>query len=264
MIATQKTGAGNEREQALLKGRRILVADDSPAIRFVAAAALRSLGAIVQEVSDGIQAIAMVGTGAFDLVLMDVQMPRLDGIEATCVIRASGMEHLPIVALTGSNRAEQDACLSAGMDAVVQKPFTQSALVSQVISCLGGAGQLIDTRPGEIEAGNSFFSPELVNELFAGDTAFMKRMLSIAVQELPMVAQQMREAYTYGQMEHVGKLAHRIRPCISGLGIAALPEKLLQIEAMAAGTVNARSLNGLIAGVTDEMEMIARQIIKAQ
>jgi CheY-like chemotaxis protein len=258
MIPIQQSGSGavNEEGKGLLYGRHVLVADDSPAIRYVAASALRSQGAIVQETSDGRQAIALVTSGNFDLVLMDVQMPRIDGLDATRKLRAEGFNKLPILALTASSAAEHQDCLAAGMDDVIQKPFTRASLISQVLHCLEEAGGAGDS------AASSIFSIEALESLCGGDTAFMKRLLGIAVQELPFAANQMRFAYDNGDMEHVARVAHRVRPCVEGLRITALPEKLLEIEDLSASKTDNIRLSQLINSVANELEKIARQIIK--
>src|SRR5512139_3220893 len=96
-------------------GRRILLAEDNPISRAVALELLRVPGLSVEAVGDGAAAVAAVGRGQVDLVLMDVQMPGMGGLEATQALRAAGAT-LPIVAMTGNTDAQDHAaCLAAGM-----------------------------------------------------------------------------------------------------------------------------------------------------
>lgn len=108
--------------------RSILVADDDPMNRLVAEESLKYLGADVVAVASGSQAVEAATRGTFDLLLMDVHMPDMSGIEATMRLRAAeradGRPRTPIVALTASATVkDQQSCLDAGMDAVLTKPY---------------------------------------------------------------------------------------------------------------------------------------------
>lgn len=268
MIPVQNTAArpGHQTRKGLLSDRRILIADDSAAIRFVAATALRAQGAIVHEVGNGKEAIAVGLTHTFSLVLMDVQMPLVDGFAATQRLRQAGLDELPILALTGTSEDEFETCITAGMNDIIPKPFTQSLLLSKVLSCLGCATAEIVAKEYSKSALDEsvLFSTESLLGICGGDIGFVRRMLSIAVQELPFAAQQMRVAYANGYLDQVAKLAHRVRPCVEGLGIAGLPAKLLRTEALIAERANAMYVGPFVSAIADELEQIARCIIAAQ
>ncbi len=120
---------------------RVLVVDDHPVNREVARIMLEALGCVVVEVGDGQEALDTVPGQAFDLVLMDVRMPRMDGLEATRRIRAlAGPEALlPIVAMTADAMPEDVArCLGAGMNAHLAKPISQVTLFAAVTRALAG------------------------------------------------------------------------------------------------------------------------------
>jgi signal transduction histidine kinase/CheY-like chemotaxis protein len=117
-------------------GRRILVAEDSAVNQTVVRTMLAKQGYEVTVVDDGAAAVDAYAGGSFDLVLMDIQMPRLDGITATKQIRsleASSGRHVPIVALT-ANAFEEDRkrCLAAGMDDFIAKPFRLDVLMQTI------------------------------------------------------------------------------------------------------------------------------------
>jgi signal transduction histidine kinase/CheY-like chemotaxis protein len=109
---------------------RILLAEDNAVNMEVATAMLRSLGCEVSAVSDGARAVAACREGDFDLVLMDCQMPQLDGFGATRAIRAEEQgDRIPIVALTAhAMQFDRESCLDAGMDDYVSKPFSKDDL----------------------------------------------------------------------------------------------------------------------------------------
>jgi len=106
-------------------GLRILIAEDNPVNQRLAVKVLERMGCIVTIANDGSEAIKLHRANEFDAILMDVQMPVLDGLAATKRIRAQTIRpKIPIIALTANAlMSDQDACLSAGMDAFIPKPF---------------------------------------------------------------------------------------------------------------------------------------------
>jgi len=119
----------------------VLVVDDHPVNREVARIMLEAFGCVVVEAGDGQEALDAVPTRAFDLVLMDVRMPRMDGLEATRRIRAlpGPVAALPIVAMTADAMPEDVArCLGSGMNAHLAKPISQATLFAAVNRALGG------------------------------------------------------------------------------------------------------------------------------
>ena len=123
---------------------RVLAAEDNEVNRRVLAAFLEPLGADLVIACDGEEALEAFERGPFDLVLMDIQMPRLDGVEATKAIRArereSGANPTRIVALTANAMAHQvETCLNAGMDDHLAKPLTQAALLRLIADAAKGA-----------------------------------------------------------------------------------------------------------------------------
>lgn len=107
---------------------RVLLAEDNPVNRKIAVAMLERIGCSVDVVGDGEAAVNQIRTASYDLVLMDCQMPVLDGFDATRAIREqereTGAGRIPIIALTASAlTGDREACLAAGMDDYIAKPF---------------------------------------------------------------------------------------------------------------------------------------------
>lgn len=114
-------------------GLHLLLAEDNPVNQMVALMVLEKLGYTVDMVDDGMKAVEAVRNGQYALVLMDCQMPKMDGFEATDVIRSaeasSGGKHIPIVAMTASAmEGDRDKCLAAGMDDYITKPINIAQL----------------------------------------------------------------------------------------------------------------------------------------
>ncbi|MCW5798956.1 MAG: PAS domain S-box protein [Nitrospira sp.] len=131
---------------------RILVAEDSPVNREVAVGMLEILGYQVEMAENGRQALELAARSQFDLVLMDCQMPEMDGFTATGEIRrreaASGLQRLTIIALTANAmQGDREQCLAAGMDDYLTKPYTQMQLQAVVQKWLDKQGSVQITPP---------------------------------------------------------------------------------------------------------------------
>ncbi len=123
---------------------RVLVVDDHPANREVARLMLAPTGAEIVEACDGVEAVEMAGVQSFDLILMDVRMPRMDGLAATRAIRAldAPFNAVPILAVTADAMPEDaDRCLSAGMDGHLAKPITHTALYAAIDRVMAGSDE---------------------------------------------------------------------------------------------------------------------------
>ena len=138
--ATSRTASRRGKKEPLLEGAEILLVEDNPVIQEVVCSMIANLGGTVELVDNGREALNATLARDFDLVLMDCQMPIMDGYEATRAIRGSyqaldraepgqGRKRATIVAMTANAMAgDREKCLAAGMDDYVSKPFTQDEL----------------------------------------------------------------------------------------------------------------------------------------
>jgi PAS domain S-box-containing protein len=124
-------------DQALLKDKKILLVEDNKVNRLIATTILSQFGIQITEAVNGEIAANILRTNTFDLVLMDMQMPVMDGITATIMIRKEISTTLPIIALTAhALLAEQNRCLEAGMNDFLSKPFTEEKLMDIILKHL--------------------------------------------------------------------------------------------------------------------------------
>jgi CheY-like chemotaxis protein len=120
-----------------LAGARILVAEDSPDVQLLMKTILMVRGAEVEVAGNGLEAVEMAFAGDYDLVLMDVQMPVMDGLDATRALRKQGFAK-PIVALTAhAMKEERDRCFEAGCDGHLPKPSSHATIYETITSLLG-------------------------------------------------------------------------------------------------------------------------------
>ncbi|MCG2758933.1 MAG: response regulator [Desulfobacteraceae bacterium] len=135
-----------------LEGIRVLVAEDNPTNQEIALAILEGAGMSAEVVKNGKEAVEAVYRSHFDAVLMDIQMPEMDGYEATKIIRQdSRFTSLPIIAMTAhAMKGDEERCLEAGMDAYVSKPINQDRLFRTLLHSL--KSQQISVQDIEPEA----------------------------------------------------------------------------------------------------------------
>jgi CheY-like chemotaxis protein len=127
-------------QRAVTAGLNILLAEDNRVNQMVAKRLLEKRGHMVLVANNGLEAVSMLGQGRFDLVLMDIQMPEMDGITATTCIRemesAKGC-HIPIIAMTAhAMKGDRERYLAAGMDGYVSKPFKGPELAEAILDAL--------------------------------------------------------------------------------------------------------------------------------
>jgi len=139
---------------------KVLLVEDNPINQKVATEILRLGGIEPKGAENGLEAVAAVESGHFDLVLMDIQMPEMDGLEATRVIRRElGLSDLPIIAMTAhATEGDRDKCLTAGMDDYVSKPIDPELLFQAIGNAVDGGGDHhvpISREPAERHAADA-------------------------------------------------------------------------------------------------------------
>ncbi len=241
----------------LLRGGIVLVADDCPVSRLVAVAGLTRWGAVVREAVDGRGALALAAACPFDFMLLDVQMPLMDGLTATRAIRSAGFEGGIFALSAGGRPQEGAACLAAGMDGVLLKPFS----LAKLCGLLSGHDDQSASIP---EPADTLISMPLLQEICGGDEAFARRMLGIVARELPKAITGLKEAFVAADAIRMAQIAHRVRPCIAGLRLAGLHETALRIEAMAEGGRTDAALYQLITILSTGVDVVMSAISALQ
>jgi CheY-like chemotaxis protein len=217
---------------AHLRGRRVLVVDDNDINRLVATAILEETGVEVETAGDGREALDRLARSPCDLVLMDLQMPEMDGLAATRELRARGVR-TPVVAMTASaGERDRERCLRAGMDDVLTKPVEPELLWHCLLRWLAGpavAHAAAHTRSGAQDAASPLAAVPGVDVAAGmarvrGDETLYRSLLARFVQQNAAVAGQIHDALANGAVGQAEWLAHKIRSVAGNLG-------LMQIDA---------------------------------
>jgi PAS domain S-box-containing protein len=201
----------------------VLLADDSPTNRQLAARLLELRGHFVVAVEDGAEALLAVERDHFDVVLMDVQMPVMDGFEATRAIRAREREtgtRLPIIALTAhAMERDRERCLAAGMDEYLSKPFRADELYTIIDSVVPTPGGAITTRPTlavSVEGGGLDEARAL--ESVGGNAELLAEIAGLFLEEYAEQSAIIEVSLEAGDMDTARKAAHRVKGSLGSLG----------------------------------------------
>jgi signal transduction histidine kinase/DNA-binding NarL/FixJ family response regulator len=209
-----------------LDGGRVLLAEDNPVNREVAMAMLESLGLQVACAADGAEAVRQAETEPFDLILMDCQMPEMDGFEATRRIRANGLRETPIVALTANAMSgDREHCIEAGMNDYLSKPFTRDALQRTMRRWIGGVRDAAAAGP-EHDSHATTLDPEALAALSALQRPGMQNLLqsvcSTYLVEAPQLLAQLHGAAQVGNLALLKEAAHSLKSSSAQLGASQL------------------------------------------
>jgi CheY-like chemotaxis protein len=203
------------------RGLRILVAEDNAINRLVVVLLLEMAKCSVVVAVNGKEALATLEREAFDLVLMDVQMPIVDGLEATALIRAKEKatgRHLPIVAMTAhAMKGDRERCLEAGMDAYVPKPIEQKDLFSAMWAVLGATDEAASRTEESEEVATRTTVPDPVgdnppeNDSLRHDEAFRRVLAEMFLEDCPKFLSEIREAVSQRNGPALNRAAHRLK-----------------------------------------------------
>ncbi|MDO8604963.1 MAG: response regulator [Phaeospirillum sp.] len=231
-------------EWVMLRGKRVLLVEDQPFNREIATALLQKQGIEVEIAVNGreaVERVLAVDPGYFDLVLMDVQMPEMDGKQATRLIRETfSAEQLPIIAMTAHVLGEErEACLQSGMNDHIAKPVDVKKLWSVLFKWAGlGGCDVVEppSRPAEPSAGilpatlPGFDIVPAVRRL--GDNAVLLRDLMLEFAKCaPQVGEQLRDALTRQDREQAERVAHSLKSMAASVAAADLSAAAAALEA---------------------------------
>jgi signal transduction histidine kinase/DNA-binding response OmpR family regulator len=213
---------------------RILVAEDNPVNQQVALGLLRKLGHSVDVASDGAEAVEAVRSRPYDLVLMDVQMPEMDGLEATSAIRALGSKaaKIPIVAMTANAmRGDEAMCLAAGMDGYISKPIDRRKLVEVVARYGAAMAAAAADAPSQASTAGEEVDFAVLDTL-AEDLDLETMVMVLAKFHEDAIARiaDARTALAAGDADRVRREGHAVKGAAASLGLNAIRAAAFAVE----------------------------------
>jgi CheY-like chemotaxis protein len=259
---------------------RVLLAEDNPVNQEVALNMLENLGCRVEVVGSGLEVLETVSRAGFDLILMDCQMPEMDGYQVTALIReserATGTEggRMPIVALTAhAMEGDRERCLGAGMDDYLAKPFSQDQLgevlgrwlkpVPEKRSASAGTGrQDVEASSGD-GADKGSIDREVLNTIRAlqrqGKPDLLRRVINIYLEDSLKLLEALRQALSQGDGVGLKRQAHSLKSSSANVGALQLAELCKELEAKGEEEMTG-GIDYRIARIEKEYEFVRNEL----
>jgi signal transduction histidine kinase/DNA-binding response OmpR family regulator len=215
----------------------ILLAEDTPVNQYVAMSILESHGHSAMVAEDGRKVLDLLAQYPFDLVLMDVQMPIMDGLEATREIRNSQFvfRDIPIIAMTAhAMKVHQQACFEAGMNGYIPKPINPEDLMATIYRCVDRSGMAGAERP--MESSPDGQAPEAVVNMaeamarMGGDSDLFREAMGIFLDDAEERLTMLEEGMERGDCEEIWKSAHRIKGAAASMSAVGVEGAASELE----------------------------------
>ncbi|HMJ04638.1 MAG TPA: response regulator [Chthoniobacterales bacterium] len=206
------------------RGLRILVAEDNVINRAVVTGILEKQGHTLVHASNGVEALQALREGSFDLILMDGQMPEMDGFEATRLIRAleaeTGGAHVWIAAMTAHAMAgDRERCLAAGMDDYLAKPLRKEDLLRVLESCRHAqTGPVLAQTTTPLPQGLALYGRAELLAQCDGDDALMGRLIGLFQENTPRLLEDIRNSVAQRGARDLFRSAHAFRSSLGAFG----------------------------------------------
>jgi PAS domain S-box-containing protein len=246
---------------------RILLAEDSHPNQQLAVGVLSKWGHEVTTANNGRHALDALESNSFDLILMDVQMPEMDGYQATAAIRERELRtknHIPVVAMTAhAMKGDREACLAAGMDGYVSKPIRKDELQRVIEEVLNASERLCDDGPAASGAGDAF-GPLNWNhalETAEGDETLLRQVVSSLIEECPLLLRQLDQGLRDADLPTIRRAAHTLKGNLQIFGqtrAQALAERAEQLGPNDAPEEYRSVLDALAGELTTMMSELRR------
>ncbi len=263
---TQQPGIRIESKliEAMTSPLKVLVVEDNDINRMLTARVVEKMGYRVETVINGKQAIDRFALEQFDMIIMDIQMPEMDGMEATYHIRAIDAKngtHTPIIAMTAhAMKGDREKYIEAGMDAYISKPFDKKILEERIVELqkqyVLQNRQISEPKQdvmGKIVA-NGKVDLTYLEDLLHGNNVAIREVLGMFIMQAPQLLGEMNLAYNRGQLNQLSSLTHKLKGTLVAIGVNGQDlERLKNIERQSKEEVDNLAIKPLLDTSTDRL-----------
>ncbi len=270
MLLPQTSDVKTDISNTNLHSIKILLAEDNEVNQYLAKTLLEEEGIEVDIANNGMEALELFEKNTYDLILMDVQMPYMGGVEATAKIRQhQAKSHIPIIALTANALVgDAEKYISAGMNDYISKPFTREDLFRKIknhtnsVSAVNISKESRTEKP--IEAAEIKHLPDYkhLETNFLNNTAFLKKILTIFIDTTPAMVEELKLYTEKKDYPNIQAIAHKLKASIDSFKIAALHDTIRNIEKYAANGTNLDEIPDLVKLTSHILELAQEDIKK--
>jgi PAS domain S-box-containing protein len=218
---------------------QVLVAEDNQVNQLVVTRILQKLGHQVTVVSNGREAVSAVQSGKFDLIAMDVQMPEMDGLDATNAIRSwekAAGTHIPIMAMTAhAMKGDRERCLEAGMDGYISKPI-RSGELEQAIAQLISPPKPSKGPVSEVSHADDVIDYATLLAGVDGDRRLLREIVRLFLADCPQRLSEIKEAIRRGDAGALGRAAHALKGSVGNFAAHKAFAACRRLENMGRGS----------------------------
>ncbi|HRO44636.1 response regulator [Agriterribacter sp.] len=240
----------------------ILLVEDNEMNTLLASAIIQGTGANVTEADNGMDAIQLLRNRSFDLVLMDLHLPVMDGFETTRYIRNNLSLTVPVIAITANViHGEESKCIEAGMNGFISKPYTEKELLDKIATCIPFKNGIAEsTATTNATPSSALYNLSFLEDVSKGNRHMLREMIHVFVEQAPAAVSQLKTAYNNHNFNEMYAIAHRIKPDIDNLDIVSLKDDIRKIEMFAEQKQNGPVLKNLIINLDDTLAQVVREL----
>lgn len=250
-------------EKNKLENIRVLLVEDNEFNRAVACNTLNYYNCYITEAHDGSQAIDILKSGNnYDVILMDLQMPIMDGFEATKIVREDLKINTPIIALTANAfKSELEQCIKIGMNDCVTKPFEEDQLLNAIAKWTNNENSFSKkTTLKLINQNEKLYDLEKLISISKDDKSYVQKMIQIFIDQSLLAITQIGDAYKVKDLDTVYKVSHRIKPSIDSMGITVLYDEIRNVEKVSKSGIDSPELEKSILFLFSVLHQVINQL----
>ena len=237
--------------------KTVLIVEDNELNRLLALSVLQNYGATTQEAENGLYAVKMLKENTYDIVLMDMRMPVMDGIEATTIIRKEISAFVPIIALTANAvKRDKEKCLQAGMNDFLSKPFEEKDLMMMILKWIGNKINSVSKETGNYK----YFNTSKLKELGKGNIAFEQKIFNAFIKEATKAVEELKAALVINDTKKIAAVAHRIKSQVDSMGIKHISKEVLAIDSSKGIMKDKHMLKEYVTKITDTLTKVVEEI----
>jgi PAS domain S-box-containing protein len=215
----------------------VLLVEDNDLNRMVAQNSLRYYNCRVTEAVNGVKALEVLKEKAFDVILMDIQMPEMDGIETTKIIRNELKLTTPIIALTANAfKTEVERCREVGMDDYITKPFEEDMMIETIAKHVGKSHYFQSAKKEKTEVATTLYNLNSLYDLSTDDDEFVSTVMKMFIEQTPLMLDKTEQRIEENDFMGVYQVMHEMKPSIEILGIVSIMDTVKELERKAKET----------------------------